>query len=71
MRRYGTSVEAGRKRRKKKKLSANLQALYRGTLGADWPSAAKSDKKDHHQPGWTVELYFLGDVTDQEQAVYS
>jgi len=34
-------------------------------LGADWPSAAKSDKKDRHQPEWPAELYHLRDVTDQ------
>ena len=43
----------------------------RGTLGADWPSAAKSDKKDDYQPGWPAELYHLRDVTDQGQAVSS
>ena len=36
-------------------------------MGADRPGAAKSDKKDHHQPGWTAELYLLRDVTDKDK----
>jgi tetratricopeptide (TPR) repeat protein len=66
VRRYGTSVRGSPE---DDELSANLQALYEVLWAPDWPGAAKSDKKDHYQPGWTAELYLLRDVTNKRPAL--